>query len=285
MIAVIGASGRVGSALCRALAEAGRPFRPVVRDAAAWAATGLPQAPAVADLADAGRLAAALQGAPGEAQIIVSCAHARWTAAILAASPTTVPLVLLGSARRFSAFPDAHGEGVRAGEAAFLASGRPGVMLHPTMIYGAPTESNVRRLAALLRFLPVAPLPGGGRALVQPIHVSDVVRCLLAAIDRRWDGPGTLVVAGPEPLPYRDFLAAVARAAGRRPPPVIPVPAGLLRRLAPLTGLMPFLPRIAPEEIRRLTEDKAFDIGPMRRILRVEPIPLPEGLRLTFGVG
>ena len=30
------------------------------------------------------------------------------------------------------------------------------------------------------------------------------------------------------------------------------------------------------------TEDKAFDIGPMRRILGVEPIPLDQGLALTF---
>ena len=37
------------------------------------------------------------------------------------------------------------------------------------MIYGAEGEDNVRRLAALLRRLPVVPLPEGGRALVQPI--------------------------------------------------------------------------------------------------------------------
>ena len=45
------------------------------------------------------------------------------------------------------------GAGVLAGEADFLAAGRPGVMLHPTMIYGAQGEDNVQRLAALLRQL------------------------------------------------------------------------------------------------------------------------------------
>jgi hypothetical protein len=29
-------------------------------------------------------------------------------------------------------------------------------------------------------------------------------------------------------------------------------------------------------------EDKAFDIGPMRDLLRVEPVPLTKGLALTF---
>ena len=280
MIAVIGASGRSGAALCRALAASGQAWRPVVRDAARWAAIGLAAAPRVADLRDAQALRTALAGA----ERVVSCTHARWVPAILAAAPAGVRrFVFMGSTRRFSRWPDDHGNGVRAGEAAFLASGRPGVMLHPTMIYGAEGEDNVQRLAALLRRLPVAPLPGGGRALVQPIHQDDVTRCLLAALAQPWAGAQTLVVAGPEPLPYRDFLAAVARAAVLRPPRILSVPAAPLMALAPLTRLLPFLPRIGADEIRRLTEDKAFDIGPMRRLLGVEPVPLAEGLRRTFG--
>jgi nucleoside-diphosphate-sugar epimerase len=83
-------------------------------------------------------------------------------------------------------------------------------------------------------------------------------------------------------MPYRDFLAAVARAAGLSVPPILPVPALPLRLLAPLTRLIPGLPRIGADEIRRLTEDKAFDVGPMRARLGIEPIPLAEGLALTF---
>jgi uncharacterized protein YbjT (DUF2867 family) len=252
----------------------------VVRDAARWAATGVADAtPRIADLRDAGALGRALDGS----ERIVSCAHARWAPAILAAAPASARrIVLVGLTRRFSRWPDSHGDGVRAGEAAFLAASRPGVMLHPTMIYGAEGEDNVQRLAALLRRLPVAPLPGGGRALVQPIHQDDVTRCLMAALEHPWERAETLVVAGPEPLPYRDFLAAVARAAGLRPPGILPVPAAPLRLLAPLTRLLPVLPRIGADEIRRLTEDKAFDIGPMRRTLGVVPIPLAEGLARTF---
>lgn len=277
-IAVVGAAGRSGASLCRALAAAGEDYAPVVRDAAKWKALGLPGAPRVADLRDPGRLRAALEGAGR----VVSCAHARWAPAILAAAPGASRFVFMGSTRRFSRWPDDHGDGVRAGEAAFLASGRPGVMLHPTMIYGAQGEDNVQRLAALLRRLPVAPLPGGGRALVQPIHQDDVTRSLVAALRHPWERPETLVAAGPEAMRYRDFLAAVARAAGLRSPPVMPVPGALLMALAPLTRLLPGLPRIRTAEIRRLLEDKAFDIGPLRRTLGVVPIPLAEGLARTF---
>jgi uncharacterized protein YbjT (DUF2867 family) len=279
VIAVIGASGRSGVALCRALLREAMEFRPVVRDAARWRATGLPGTPRLADLRDAPALRAALAGADA----VVSCAHARHAAAILGAAAGAGPFVFLGSTRRFSRWPDAHGDGVREGEAAFLASGRPGVMLHPTMIYGAEGEDNVQRLAALLRRLPVAPLPGAGRALVQPIHQDDLTACILAALRRGWAGPETLVVAGPEALPYRDFLAAVARAAGLRPLPVLAIPGGLLRALAPVTAVLPLVPRIRGAEVRRLLEDKAFDTGPMRRVLGVVGRPLATGLRQTFG--
>ena len=279
MIAVIGASGRSGAALCRALAADGAAFVPVVRDAAKWRATGIAGAARIADLGDAAALRAALAGTDR----VVSCAHARHAPAVLAAAPDAARFVLLGSTRRFSRWPDAHGDGVRAGEAAFLGSGRAGVMLHPTMIYGAEGEDNVQRLARLLRRLPVAPLPGGGRALVQPIHQDDLTACILAALRRDWTAPETIVVAGPRALPYRDFLAAVARAAGLRPPPVLPVPGAVLIALAPLIRLLPGLPAIRTAELRRLLEDKAFDVAPMRDRLGVVGRELEAGLRLTFG--
>ena len=273
-IHVIGASGRSGVALCRSLAADGIGFVPVVRDAARWAATGLAGAGRVADLADAPALARALAGASH----VVSCAHARHAPAILAAAPAKATFVLLGSTRKYTAWPDAHGRGVLAGEAAFLASGRPGVMLHPTMIYGAQGEDNVQRLAALLRFLPVVPLPEGGRALVQPIHQDDVTRCLRRALDTHWAGSTGLVIAGPAQVSYADFVRTVSRHAGLKRPRIVGVPAAMLHLATRLIGLLPRLPKITPDEIRRLTEDKAFDTGPMRARLGVEPRSLDEGL-------
>lgn len=280
---VIGAGGRSGAALVRALAAQGVPVQPVVRDLGRWHAAGIPPAaviapPRMADLQDEQAMRAALR----DATRIVSTAHARHTAALLAAAPPAARLVLLGSTRRFTRWPDAHGEGVRGGEAALLGSGRAGVMLHPTMIYGATGENNVRRLAALLRRVPVVPLPGGGRALVQPVHQDDVTRAILAALAIDWDGPHAIVIAGPVPLAYADFVRAVARAAGLGRPRIVPLPAAPLMALAPLTALLPGLPRVTPAEIRRLTEDKAFDIGPMSATLGVTPVPLQAGLDLTF---
>ncbi len=275
---VIGASGRSGLALCRSLLADGIAVVPVVRNPAKWQATGLPGMPRQADLRQPDALRAALDGATR----IVCCAHARHAAAIVAAAPTSAVLVLLGSTRKFTRWPDAHGNGVLAGEAALLASGRRGVMLHPTMIYGAQGEDNVQRLAGLLRRLPAIPLPGGGRFLVQPIHQSDVTRCIRAALDHAWDRPHSLTIAGPDAVRYADFVRAVAAAAGLRKPLIVPFPAAPLILAAWLTKHVAALPTIQPEEIRRLMEDKAFDTAPMRQTLGVHPIPLVKGLALTF---
>jgi nucleoside-diphosphate-sugar epimerase len=249
---------------------------PVVRDAGRWTATGLPGTPHLADLTEPVRLQTALEDAAN----IVSCAHARHAGAIVEAAPPAATFVFLGSTRKFTRWPDSHGNGVLAGEAAFLASGRRGVMLHPTMIYGAQGEDNVQRLAALLRRVPIVPLPNGGTALVQPIHQDDVTASLRAALAIDWQHPEAIVIAGPQALPYADFVRAVAHAAGLRAPRIVSVPAALLR----LAAGLPFLPRIGPDEIRRLTEDKAFDIAAMLTMLGVHPRSLAEGLASIQGL-
>ena len=275
LVHVIGASGRSGAALAHAL---GMRLVPVVRDAGKWARSGIAIPPRVADLTEPRGLAEALR----DATHVVSCAHARHAAQVVAAAQPEARLIFLGSTRKFTRWPDAHGDGVLAGEAAFLASGRAGVMLHPTMIYGALGEDNVRRLALLMRRLPVLPLPGGGRSLVQPIHQSDVTRAILAALERDWSAPHTMVIAGPEPVSYLDFMRAIAAASGTLRPRVINIPAAPLIAAAWLTRFLPGLPTIGGAEIRRLLEDKSFDIAEMRALLGFTPISLAEGLARTF---
>ena len=269
---IIGATGRSGTALCRSLLADAVPIVPIARNPSQY-----PNA-RIADLTDAPGLRDALR----DAARIVCCAHARYAAAVIDAAPPQARLIFLGSTRKFTQWPDSHGNGVLTGEAAFLASIRNGVMLHPTMIYGAQGEDNVQRVAALLRHLPFVPLPGGGRALVQPIHQDDVTGAIRAALEYPWEGPHSLVIAGPTPLPYADFVRAIAAAAMLRQPRIVSLPAAPLMALATVLRYIPFIPRVRPEEIRRLMEDKSFDVRPLIDTLGVHPMPLAEGLARTF---
>ncbi|ATU73757.1 NAD(P)H-binding protein [Komagataeibacter rhaeticus] len=274
---VIGATGRSGLAVCQSLRLRGDTVVPIVRSLPHWQAGGMAGPARVADL-EAGQ--AGLRAALADATAIVLTAHARHLPAVLAAAPPRARIVALGSTRIFTRWPDSHARGVQAGARAFARSGRRGVLLHPSMIYGAQGEDNVQRLAALMRRLPVLPLPGGGRARIQPIWQGDVTDAIIVALGREWDGPHSLVIAGGEQVAYRDFTRAVALAAGLRPRPVVPVPGAALMLLARLP--VPGLPRIRPAEIRRLMEDKIFDIGPMRARLGLTPTPLATGLARTF---
>src|SRR3954469_23536756 len=117
---VIGASGRTGIALCRSLVADAVPVVPVVRNATKWAATSIDATPRIADLTEP----AGLRHALADAVCIVCCAHARHARTVLDAAPTAARFVFLGSTRKFTRWPDTHGDGVLAGESAFLASGR-----------------------------------------------------------------------------------------------------------------------------------------------------------------
>src|SRR5262249_58219476 len=89
--------------------------------------------------------------------VAVSCAHAKSTDAILGAvADTPTRLVLMGSVRRYLAIPDRDGAEIAEAERRFYASGRPGVMLHASMIFGAPHRGHRSPLPR-----PDAPRPAG----------------------------------------------------------------------------------------------------------------------------
>ena len=278
-ICVIGASGRSGAALCRALIKNGQQVIAVVRSPGKLAPDLAEACAAVrqTDLTDPIALPIALENAA----VVVNTAHARHLPAILAA--THAPIVALGSTRKFTRWLDDHGRGVLAGEAALQADGRPSILLHPTMIYGAQGEDNVQRLALLLERLPIIPLPGGGRSLVQPINQQDVTRCVIAAINLllagKVSGPESLVIAGPTAVPYRTFVRMILYFSGLGGRPVISLPGWLLMAASHVMRRLPKLPKVAPAEVRRLLEDKNFDITPMRTRLGTDPIPLEAGLQ------
>lgn len=274
-IAILGASGKVGRALVASLRHDGHDVVGIGRRA-----DRLHAPYRVADFANQ----AALRAALSDFTHVVSCAHARAVPAILPAVAADVErVVLMGSTRRFSKFPDVAAREVEAAEAAFVESQLPGTMLHPTMIYGAEGENNLQRVAAYLQRVRLVPLPLGGRSLVQPIHVDDVVRCLRAAIFRSEAVGASIVIAGPTALTYRTMIEAIGATIGRRPI-IVSLPVRPLIWAAPLTRLLPGIPTIRSAELRRLLEDKAFDIDAMRARLDIEPVSFEFGLSKTFAV-
>jgi uncharacterized protein YbjT (DUF2867 family) len=276
---VVGASGRTGRRLVARLLDQGHEVVAVGRDAERMRA--LPDAAErrLADLRDGAALDAALAGA----RTVISCAPPRHIAQLLAHVPATLArLVVIGSTRKFTRYPDRIAREVWDGEAAWRAADVPGVLLHPTMIYGGEGTSVVQRLSSLIRLLRVVPLPEGGRYLVQPVHVDDLVSALIAAATRPDLPRAAIVVAGPEPMRFADLVRTCGAAIGR-PAVVVPVPLRVALGLTRVLALLPERLRVTPDEVRRLTEDKAFEIDDMRRHLGVEPMPFRDGISQELG--
>jgi NADH dehydrogenase len=116
-------------------------------------------------------------------------------------------------------------------------------ILRPTMILGAgaPLLAPLEKLA----LLPWIVVPGDGRARVQPVHVDDVVRAILAVVgDDRFDGE-TIEIGGPEAVTIEELLRRLRRARTGRDGRVLHVPLSLLRlplRAAERAGLARLLP-------------------------------------------
>jgi nucleoside-diphosphate-sugar epimerase len=278
-VVVIGATGRTGRRVVAALCARGHAVIALGLTAVKLEALDARATRHAVDLAADGAVAAPLLVG---AAVIVSCAHARYTAAILAAAPPSARLVLMGSVRRYLEIPDQDGSEIAEAERQLLASGRAGVMLHASMIFGAPDDGNVSRVLRVLGRWParlpiVLPLPDGGRRLVQPILIDDVVAAVVAAVERpASDGP-PIVLAGAAPLAYRDMIRHCAAALGRRAR-VLPVPVALLSGVAALAGRVGARLPLNAAELRRAGESKSFDVAPMIARLGVTPLDFPAGL-------
>lgn len=271
-VAVIGATGNVGRALTAALLAQGAEVTAIARTVSWLQGLGEGVHPVAVDVeGGADQLRAALAGA----DCVINAAHARFTSVILAALPDRrAYLVTLGSTRKFTRFPDEKAAQVMAAEAAHREYGN-GIILHPTMIYGG-ADNNISRVLKFTRWAPVIALPNRGKALLQPIHRDDVVRCVLAAIEKSVTG-APIIIAGAQPLDYAQLIRVCAHAAGRSVR-VVSAPLWGIQALAWLTNFVPGVPAIGGDEVRRLLEDKAFVVAPMQARLGVMPCTLQEGL-------
>lgn len=275
-IVIFGSSGRTGRLLTHAFSARGHDVIGVGRREAVLA--DLPCTPVVFDLEEGHRPQSITR--PGD--VVVNAAHARFTRAIASlCAPDIARLVVIGSMRYKTRFPDSKARQVQDAAAVLEEGNLPWVMLHPTMIYGAEGENNVQRMAALIRRFHVIPLPLGGRSLIQPVHVNDVVDAVVAAALKPDFARKTVHLGGPQAVSYRAFLEEIAQASGTWVR-VLPLPLSILQIIAAVTRLLPGVPSITGAEVRRLMEDKAVDVSEMETLLGVTPRSLAQGLEETF---
>jgi len=131
----------------------------------------------------------------------------------------------------------------RRAERAVQQSGLPFAILRPTMIFGpgSPVLAGLKQMARL----PVIPIFGTGRTPVQPVHVDDVVRFVLCAIDESLFVNRVFEVGGRDTLTIEELLQQIRMARSGRRGPRLHVPISLVTpplRFLEAAGAGRFLP-------------------------------------------
>ena len=282
VIAISGASGFLGAALCRHLEKRGFAVRALARDPGrrpsglegmAWYRCSLP------DDLDA--------SAFESVDVFVHCAYdTRFR------SEESARAVNLGGSERV--FRTARERGVR--KIVFISSmsahadaisiyGRTklevealldperDLAVRPGHILG---EGGVFwRTAASIAALPFIPLFSSGEELVQTIYVDDVCEGLRRAIEL--DCTGTLLLSERDSVALREFYAATARALGKHPR-FLRVPGGLALALLRAAEKVGFSLPLSSDNLLGLRRLRAFDVAEDLRRIGLSPRSMRESL-------
>ncbi|MCK9876467.1 NAD(P)H-binding protein [Frankia sp. Ag45/Mut15] len=309
-ILITGGSGFLGRRVVARAVAAGHDVRALARgDQAARTLRELGATDLRGDLDDPAGLAAAFLAADATALVNLASLGFGHIGAILAAtSAGHLHRAVFVSTTGIRTRLEPPTKRVRlAAERAIEASGLDWTIIRPTMIYGGADDRNMARLLTLLAHLPAPPQPGrpplpagsgssgrsgwswrvglppipvpvpGATHLHQPVHVDDLAATVLRAVTAQRCVGRAYDVAGPWPLPLRDIVTAAGSALGRRVHP-LSVPLGPALLLAQRYERHAARPRLKAEQIARLAEDKAYDIGPARRDLGHQPRPFEAGI-------
>ncbi len=277
---VTGASGFLGGHVLSELVARGHAVSALARsEAAATRVVELGATPVPGDLDDAASLDEAFATTGAEALVnVASLGFGHAPAIVAAAEETGLKRAVFVSTTAVFTSLNASSRSLRlAAEDVIRHSALHWTIVRPTMIYGAPGDRNMARLLRLVRRSPVVPLPGGGHGLQQPVHVDDLARAVVAAVESPLAVGKAYDVAGPDPLSLRQVVQEAAAAVGPSPR-LVSVPLAPAVAAAKAYERVVARPRLSAEQLRRLAEDKVFDIAAARHDLGFEPRPFSVGI-------
>lgn len=164
-----------------------------------------------------------------------------------------------------------------------LALGRGAAVVRPGDVYGPGSEPWTARPVRMLRAGRFV-LPGDGSGVLTPIYVDDLVDCVLAALLHPDAGGRAVTAHDGAPVAARDFFGHYARMLGQGPVRTLPAPllrgaALVFEAIARRTGGTPDVTRQA---LTYVTRGAAYPNTAARDLLGWTPrTPLDEGMTRT----
>lgn len=132
------------------------------------------------------------------------------------------------------------------------------VILRPTLIYGLGRDKNISEIACFIRRFGFFPVLGEAKGLRQPIHAEDVAGACLAALQGSDVRSQSYNISGGETLTYREMVARVFSALGRRPR-LLTVPLWAFRLAVTVLRRVPRYHHWSAAMAERMNRDLVFD--------------------------
>jgi len=145
-------------------------------------------------------------------------------------------------------------------------------ILRPSLVYGEGGTS-----LAMFKWLalsPVIPLPDGGKQLIQPVHVSDIVATVKQCLQA--DDGQTIDVVGPQAMTLAEYIQAIRVSMGKAKARIIPIPIQLIIPVAQLGHYL--IPIMHPDNMRMLQQGNTSDVSPLIAFIGRPPVPVEDAL-------
>ncbi|HVP85582.1 MAG TPA: complex I NDUFA9 subunit family protein [Rhizomicrobium sp.] len=256
LITIFGGQGLVGRYTVRALAKAGYRMRVGVRRPnSAGYLTSMGQVGQIqlckVDVRNEDAVRAALKGAHAAINLAgalyqrgqsyddvhVTAAAAIARAAKDAGVQTLVHVSAIGAdGKAESAYARSKAEGERAVRENFPEA----AILRPSAIFG-PEDKFFNQFAAMARYFPALPLPGGGHTKLQPVFAGDIAAAIQKCIEDPATRGQTYELGGPHVYTFREMMEVILRETGRKRL-LVSVPYPLMMLKATFLGLVPGSP-------------------------------------------
>ncbi|MDH3298536.1 MAG: NAD-dependent epimerase/dehydratase family protein [Gemmatimonadota bacterium] len=163
-------------------------------------------------------------------------------------------------------------------ESAVLTSRVPSIILRPSVIYG-PGDRFTTTIIRLLRTMPVFPMLGRGRFVVQPLAVEDMTDALAQCVEREDLDGRQLELAGPERLEFREIVGHVSAALGIRRLK-LPIPTRLGHLAAKCGRWLGMSAPFAEEQLEILASGSVLSTveNPLLSVFFVKPLPFGDAV-------
>lgn len=144
------------------------------------------------------------------------------------------------------------------------------VILRPTLIYGIGCDKNISEIACFIRRFGFFPVLGEAKGLRQPIHTEDVATACVSALRATDAANRAYNISGGETLSYRNMVARVFTALGRRPR-LATVPLWVFRLAVSTLRCLPRYRQWSAAMAERMNRDLVFDHARAARDLGFKP--------------